>query len=278
MDVKRFFARMPYMFRNFNLVDHKNADFVITSRIKRMGKNQKTIFYTPENVRPNLSVHDWAFSFDYDEELKNPRHMRLPNYVRVGAGMDLIKKGLNIRSIMDKKYKFCAYVQRHTTKVRRAFVNSLSQYKRVDAPSTCCKNMMGIDAYLRAHNLPFDKNDWYKRKIKFYEQYKFVIAFEHTSYPGYTTEKMYHAMLANCIPIYWGNPLIRRDFNTKSFINCHDFKNFRAVIDHVKRIDQDDRLYAKYLKEPWYPKNKITPYADPKLIIARFKKIFYGEV
>ena len=49
--------------------------------------------------------------------------------------------------------------------------------------------------------------DW-KAKIEFLRAYKFVIAFENGLSPGYNTEKLTHAMEADSMPIYWGDPEI----------------------------------------------------------------------
>ena len=38
-----------------------------------------------------------------------------------------------------------------------------------------------------------------------------TIAFENSSFPGYTTEKIFEPMLEGSIPIYWGNPRVDED-------------------------------------------------------------------
>ena len=55
-------------------------------------------------------------------------------------------------------------------------------------------------------------------KLSFIKDYKFVISFENSSYPGYTTEKILEPMLVNSIPVYWGNPLVYNDFNYRTYI------------------------------------------------------------
>jgi len=111
-------------------------------------------------------------------------------------------------------------------------------------------------------------------KLSFLQQYKFTIAFENSSYPGYTTEKLLQAFIAYKIPIYWGNPLIHKDFNTNSFINCHDYNNFEEVIERVIEVDKDDSLYREYITKSPIIANAEIEYLDENSIIGRFEKIF----
>ena len=133
-------------------------------------------------------------------------------------------------------------------------------------------NMQPIGNYKKPGNSRKSEN-WLKEKQKFLKDYKFTIAFENTSFSGYTTEKLVHPMLANSIPIYWGNPDVKRDFNKKSFINVQDFKDFNAVIKRIKEIDKDDGLYEKILNEPWLKNNTPNKWIDEKRILKRLDEI-----
>src|SRR5437667_7480485 len=66
------------------------------------------------------------------------------------------------------------------------------------------------------------RRDW-RAKVEFLRNYKFVIAFENGAQPGYNTEKLTHAIEADCLPIYWGDSEIDRSFNTSRLINAHDY-------------------------------------------------------
>ena len=105
-------------------------------------------------------------------------------------------------------------------------------------------------------------------------RYKFTIAFENASFPGYTTEKLADALVARTVPIYYGNPLIGQDFNTKAFINCHDFSSWRAVIDKVIELDQNDEMYKAYLREPPFPQGQVPACADVENALDKFAEIF----
>ena len=74
-------------------------------------------------------------------------------------------------------------------------------------------------------------------KIEHNNNYKFAMAFESDSYPGYVTEKICDIYKSNCIPIYWGHPDIIKDFNPKTFINANDFTNFDELIDYIIKVD-----------------------------------------
>ena len=84
-----------------------------------------------------------------------------------------------------------------------------------------------------------------REKVEFQRPYRFSIAFENASYPGYTTEKLYHAMLSATIPIYWGNPLVSRDFNPASFLVGSDYPTLEALVDAVIELDRDDDRYRR---------------------------------
>lgn len=237
------------------------------------------IFFAGENIKPKMNLCDWAFGFEYEDYMNNhPRYMRIPNYTRLGGGKNLVKENLDYEELMRTKTKFCALVSRGNSAIRVPFFRELSKYKKIDSPGALCNNMLKLDLQPRIKRMGI--KDAYRRKIEFYKPYKFIIAIENNSYPGYTTEKLYHGMLSNAVSIYWGNPLINREFNTRSFINCHDLKtnNQREQIEYlvhrVTELDKDDDLYFKTLKQPHLPNNELTRYLDPKVIVPRFRRIF----
>ena len=92
--------------------------------------------------------------------------------------------------------------------------------------------------------------DWVKTKMDFLKQYKFTIAFENEMQDGWTTEKLTHPLFVNSIPIYIGNKKVGRDFNTKSFINYHDFKCMKDFIEYIKKVDNDENLWRFHLEQP----------------------------
>ena len=116
---------------------------------------------------------------------------------------------------------------------------------------------------------------WLQEKTDFLKDYKFTIAIENfVNSPGYMTEKITHPMIVNSIPIYLGDPTVAKDFNPKSFINIADFKSFGAAVKRIKEIDENDELYEKMLREPWFKGNKPNPTVDEKVLMKKFRRIF----
>ena len=134
---------------------------------------------------------------------------------RWGDDSHLLQQDKDWAEVLKAKTRFCAFLYGNPFFYREAFFRALSRYKPVDAPGRSMNNMPGIDP------VP-GQIDW-KVKVEFLRAYKFVIAFENSSAPGYNTEKLTHAIEADAMPIYWGDPEIGRSFNTGRFINGHDY-------------------------------------------------------
>lgn len=259
------------------------------------------IFITGENFRPIMNYCDWAFTFDYEDMLQEPRHMRFPLYVFFVSSERLIKQPRPLVEVKKEKPKFCNYLYFHSIPIREKLFKKLSQYKKVDAPGKSMNNMPALGKKKEPES---SRNDtkWADEKLDFINEYKFTIAFENESYPGYTTEKIVQPMVVGSIPIYWGNPRIGEEFNSKSFISYADFEKpikdkFPRFLFHipvvkvflqwwiedqvldqmVKRIieiDQDDALYEQYLQEPWFHNNQPNVYYDKERLKSRFMEIF----
>jgi len=256
------FALYRILSKRFDLEITKNPDFLIYSAMSRnyLKYNCVRIYYTGENTRPNFNECDYAFSFDYPV---TERNYRLPLYKTYLDSFDIVKNSArDVNSIISEGRKFCNFLYSNKrAKIRNDFFHSLSQYKSIDSGGKVL------------NNLGYFVDD----KHEFLRNYKFTIAFENEAYPGYTTEKILHAFAADSIPIYWGNPLVDRDFNPKSFINCNDYGSFEEVIDKIIEIDNNDDLYRQYLNEPAFTDNVENEYVNEENILNRFEEIFKNQ-
>jgi hypothetical protein len=250
------------LLRRYSLEISRAPDFLVYSCFgeRHLKYRCPKIFYTGENVRPDFEQCDFAFTFDHIQD--NSRHFRLPLYAWWENAERLVKPTeTDYLGLVASKTKFCNFVYGNGESKRRLdFLEKLSDYKPVDCAGTLRNNIgrtIGV----------FEK-------VNFIRDYKFTISFENASYPGYTTEKIVHPMLADSIAIYWGNPLVHLDFNPASFVNVHDYGSDEAAIERVIELDKDDRLYAQCLAEPFYRGNIVNRYVDPEKILDQFDRIF----
>jgi hypothetical protein len=242
-------------------LDDENPDFLIYSvfgtRFHRY--DCVRIFYTGENVRPDMSLCDYSFSFDFSDD---PRMFRLPLYPFFGDPEKLLDRPL-VENIMKRKNEFCNFIYSNCGPQKRvSFFKNLNKYKKVTSAGRFMNNT----------GIPL------RNKREFISRFKFTIAFENESYPGYTTEKIFEPMLVDSLPVYWGNPLIHRDFNKKSFLNYYDFDSDEELIERIIEIDRNDDLWAEYLSQPYYENNRLSEYVDPPKVRERFRKIFFSDI
>jgi len=81
-------------------------------------------------------------------------------------------------------------------------------------------------------------------------------------------------MLVDSIPIYWGDPLVGRDFDTRSFLSAHDSGSIADLVDRVVAVDRDPALHRQLLARPWYHGNRVPHCADRQALLDQFERIF----
>ena len=258
-----FFTRL--LTRRYDVVVCDEPDFLIHSCVGRGRHDHRRhdgvrIFFTGENVAPDWHSTDWAFTFEHSA---HPRHFRLPLWVLYLDPASLIKPAdFDPGAVLAAKTRFCGFVVSNPLcKARNEFFRRLAKYKPVDSGGKVFNTLGHRVADKRA----------------FLAECKFTIAFENESHPGYTTEKLAEAMLAGSLPIYWGDPLVGRDFDTTSFLCAHDTPGPRMLDDLVERVvalDRDEALHRAVLARPWFRGNRVPACADTAAILDRFTTIF----
>ena len=145
------------------------------------------------------------------------------------------------------KRKFCSFVVSNSQfgdPMRRKFFERLSKYKRVDSGGKFLNNVGGP----------------VKDKIEFCKGYKFNIAFENSSSPGYTTEKIMEAYAAQSVPIYYGNPTVETDFRLDSMVRVTGESDIERAVEEVIRLDTDDAAYMEKVTARCLAESDISVY------------------
>ena len=273
-------------------IDEKNPDLLFFSvdyqklrqREHYLNHPCKKIFYTGENVRPNFnfpgsieyphySIGRCDYAFTFDESL-HPCNYRLPLWALFVNWFDVPHSEerdqsylIPLQHLTENKNdgnptKFCNFVFSNTSGKRVDILKAVSHYKHVDCAGRLMNNI-GEQIQGRGDQ---------RYKVEFLKEYKFTIAAENSSYPGYTTEKIIHPLSVGSIPIYWGSDMVGQDFNPKRFINVSDYNNLEEMVERLREIDENDKLYESYLAEPVF-KDNIIPYRfTPEAVLKYFEE------
>lgn len=252
-----------FLSRFFDIEICEDPDFLIYSSFghKHLTYNCTKIFWTGENDRPNFFLSDYALTFDFN---RKSNHLRLPFYVlfRTLNPTELLMPQFEEIISKNPKSKFCCFlVSNGNSPFRIEFFKKLNRVKHVDSGGKLLNNI-GYQV---------------KNKLEFISPYKFMIAYENASYPGYVTEKIYECFFTNTIPIYWGNTLIFKDFNPKRIICRHDFDSDESMIDFILYLDSNENAYQKFIEQPIFPQNQVTEYFDENRLFLFFDQIFKGN-
>lgn len=239
-----------YGHKNVSLTSPQDSDLLFYSCFGNQSHHSidrgrtKKIYYTGENLRPNYNECDYSLTFDFDPY--QGKNVRLPlwmlqidfynkkNYENPKFVLPLDEVEDN-KWIRNPKTEFCATIFNHDkANNRMSFVKQLSEkYKPV-----------------HCWGKPF--NNWFygeNGKYEILQNFKFSMCFENAIFPGYYTEKLFHAKTSGTVPIYYADENCKLDFNTKSFINFNDFSSMDELVDYVKKVDENEELYKSYFNE-----------------------------
>ena len=219
----------------FDVEISDNPDYLFYSTFGRefLKYDCVKIFYTGECIVPDFNLCDYAMAFEQMQF--GDRYLRVPLY-------EVFQYKTKYQSILDgcipevDKTDFCGFVVSNDIgmKERQQMFEMLSHYKKVDSGGRYMNNIGGP----------------VKDKLAFDRSHKFSLTFENCSHKGYTTEKIVEAFAAGAIPIYYGNPEIGNEFNTKSFVNIHDYASLEDAVKRIIEIDHNDELYKQMKGEP----------------------------
>ncbi|WQW58621.1 fucosyltransferase [Helicobacter pylori] len=232
-------------------------------------QNAKRVFYTGENEVPNFNLSDYAIGFD---ELDfNNRYLRMPLYYdRLHHKAESVNdttapyklKDNSLYTLKKPSHHFkenhphlCAVVNNESDPLKRGFASFVASNPNAPKRNAFYDALNAIEPVTGGGAVKNTLGYNVKNKNEFLSQYKFNLCFENSQGYGYVTEKIIDAYFSHTIPIYWGSPSVAKDFNPKSFVNVHDFKDFDEAIDYIKYLHTHPNVYLDMLYEN--PLNEI---------------------
>ncbi len=232
-------------------------------------QNAKRVFYTGENEVPNFNLFDYAIGFD---ELDfNDRYLRMPlYYAYLHYKAELVNDTTSPYKLQpDSLYalkkpshcfeknhpNLCALINNESDPLKRGFASFVASNANAPIRNAFYDALNSIEPVTGGGSVRNTLGYKVENKSEFLSQYKFNLCFENSQGYGYVTEKILDAYFSHTIPIYWGSPSVAKDFNPKSFVNVHDFKNFDEAIDYIRYLHTHPNAYLDMLYEN--PLNEI---------------------
>jgi hypothetical protein len=202
------------------------------------------ILFTGENTRPR-SGYDLNVGFDYRPN--DNKYLRLPLWIMLPVDFFGPSSGSNsVNRLLEgvssdratRPWFATAVISNGTSLTRNRVCAALERLGPVKYGGAYRNNVGGR----------------IKSKHDFLMKSRFTVACENSGWPegGYATEKLPAAKLAGCVPIYWGDPLIERDFNIDSFIFVRGDQqvDIDAAMRQVAQLEADPVAWKKMAQAP----------------------------
>lgn len=238
----------PILSKHFNVVlDQRNPDVLFHSIFNRMSDTPnykcKKILILAENWRPSQFGAELSISFDPHTNT----NYRLPLWQIYMLLWPELKGRMFDRLDAGTFTRFCSFTVSNPSNFQRngffqqmsaAFPGQVKSYGKVHMNDT---SLMKVTqgAYWRDA----------KREFFIENRHKYSIAFENSSYPYYTTEKLMDAFLAGSLPLYWGDPKVGQDFNPASFINVGKLGNEESI-ELVRKMEKNEQMFLDMYHQP----------------------------
>ncbi len=185
----------------------------------------------------------WLMSINWfgadNDRLVNPRIMPLDACIKPHKKVE--------------REKFCAFVVTNpTNKKRNDAFELLGQVGHVDSAGRY-KNNIGSDIFAGLGG-----GGGEEKKVRFLENYRWNITYENSMGEGYVTEKLFHAKIAGCVPIYWGSEIVNEDFDERGFINATNMSD-EQLLEKVRWLESAEGAAEriKIAQTPLFSQSKV---------------------
>ena len=225
------------------------------------------VWWTGEQRDPQAQIYDLYFGFCPRMPLLGACWYRFPFWINTIDWWDALSASY-VGKLLEprqpgERSRFCNFIYSNDTSVRAEFFLRLNAVRAVQSYGTVLNNT-GIQP-----------KGW-AGKMAVLGQSTFTIAFENSIGPGYVTEKLVQPLLAGSIPIYWGAPEARTDFNPDAFIAAEDFSSMDDLVGHVVRIADSPDALGALVSAPPFIGNKIPYEHTPEFFVDRISDALSG--
>ena len=192
------------------------------------------------------------------DELEDERYMRFPLWLtymfepRMDEQMICERCEQLRHPEIGKRDRFaCLIARADISGIRTVIYDELSAIGKVDCPSVLFHN----DDSLKEQ---FDDD-----KVAYMRQYRFNICPENSNADGYCTEKVFEAIAAGCVPVYWGcnNMPESKILNQDAIIFWDREGKGVKAIGQIRELCADKKKLEEFMKQP-----RLLPNAEEEVL------------
>ena len=221
----------------------------------RYDEREAKMFVTGENLH-SREFHAYADNMLADKEIclsmgfdyfDDDRYIRFPLWLRTQFAPEMSEKDIVQRvnklryPTIGERTKFATLISRYDWGgTRSAIYNELHHIDRIYCPSQVLHNDDGL-----AKEFNDDKNAYMR-------QFYFNICPENSNAYGYVTEKIFDAIYAGCIPIYWGsyNEPEKAILNQDAIVFWDKNGSNEHTIQKIADLYEDNKKIQEFMRQP----------------------------
>lgn len=209
---------------------------------QRQHQDQIMIAFTMESEKGSY-VH-FPGNYDYDIKVSYHRDSTIPYpfFCEGDRALQLIVHGQPV--VPQGRSKVLGMISNCDSPYRNEYITYLMKYLEIEQLGRCFQTKkVKVSDTRRLAN-------WEDKKLEFLKdsKYKYILAFENTVEPDYVTEKVYHGLLNDMIPIYYGDSAIFDLIpGNHTIIYAPDYTP-KQLAEFIKKIDSNETLYAGFFQ------------------------------
>jgi hypothetical protein len=217
------------------------------------------IFYTGENIYADrfhsfqeyIQKHQFDLSLGFDP-IETETYIRHPLWIHYLFEPESSFSDIQIRleqlshQLTNKREQFCSIVAGHDWNgIRTEMMDTLQS---IDFISSAGKFRNNTDALAIKFN---------NEKHPYIQQFKFNLCPENSNAEGYVTEKLFQAIAAGCIPIYWGsnNQPEKEILNQQAILFWNQHGDNQDTIKTIRELHEDTAKYIEFISQPRFLPN-----------------------
>jgi GR25 family glycosyltransferase involved in LPS biosynthesis len=145
----------------------------------------------------------------------------------------------------EQRSSFCAFVVSNPTcAMRNEAFHALHAHRPVTSGGALFNNIGGPLALKYPGGGSGDLS-----KHALFSKHQFSLSFENAQVEGYITEKVLHAKMAGCVPLYWGTHT-ESDFAPNAILNLSRLGSASQIVDVVRQLEANPAMCATIAATP----------------------------